>query len=101
MRLRHKYLCFTIISVTHYFLILPTFKLGKQAAMSSVYRSSTGPSKATDGIYVPEDGVQSLADSDWEENPWWRVDLGGVHCIWAIEVLNRGNVTQLKGRHFN
>ena len=49
-----------------------------------------GPNKATDGIYVPEYEVQSLAHSVEEKTPWWRVDLGVVHCIWAIEVLNRG-----------
>ena len=58
--------------------------------MSSVYDSSMGPNKATDGIYVPEYEVQSLAHSVEEKTPWWRVDLGVVHCIWAIEVLNRG-----------
>ena len=69
---------------------MPTFELGKQADMSSLYASNTDPNKATDGIYVPEDGVESLAHSVEEEAPWWRVDLGAVHCIWAIEVLNRG-----------
>ena len=58
--------------------------------MSSLYGSDTDPNKAIDGIYVPDDGVKSLAHSLLEENPWWRVDLGALHCIWAIEVLNRG-----------
>ena len=67
--------------------------------MSSVSNPSNDPNKAVDGIYATESG-DSLAHSDWEENPWWRVDLGGVHCIWAIEVLNRGILTLLNNRNF-
>ena len=24
--------------------------------------------------------------------PWWRVDLGGEHCISKVTVLNRGDM---------
>ena len=67
--------------------------------MSSVIYPNNDANKAVDGIYATE-SVDSIAQSNSEENPWWRVDLGSVHCVWAIEVLNRGNVTQPKGRHF-
>ena len=67
--------------------------------MSSVSNPNNDPNKAVDGIYAIE-SEESLAHSDWEENPWWRVDLGGVHCIWAIEVLNRGILTLLHNRNF-
>ena len=63
--------------------------LGKQATMSSVKDLTQDPNKAVDGIYATESG-DSLAHSENEVNPWWRVDLGGAHCIWAINVLNRG-----------
>jgi len=46
--------------------------------------------KAVDGIYEPTDGVYaSIAHSEVENRPWWRVDLGDVHCVWAVNILNR------------
>jgi len=45
--------------------------------------------KAVDGIYeLPEDSL-SMAHSKLETRPWWRVDLGDVHCVWAVNILNR------------
>jgi len=32
-----------------------------------------------------------MAHSQLEYRPWWRVDLVDIHCIWAVEILNRGN----------
>jgi len=44
---------------------------------------------AVDGVYEPPPGVNSLAHSDLETRPWLRVDLGDVHCVWAVNILNR------------
>ena len=67
--------------------------------MSSVSNPNNDPNKAVDGIYATE-SVDSIAQSNSEENPWWRVDLGGLHCVWAVEVLNRGILTLLNNRNF-
>ena len=47
--------------------------------------------KAVDGIYLPNElhGLTSIAVTKSLLNPWWRVDLGQVHCIWAVNILNR------------
>jgi len=45
---------------------------------------------AVDGIYEPAKGAHSsMAHSNEENRPWWRVDLGDVHCVWAVNILNR------------
>jgi len=68
--------------------------LGKSARLSSVYTDPLGVysyegDKAVDGIYNISDWLKSLANSQLESRPWWRVDLGDVHCVWAVNILNR------------
>ena len=74
--------------------------LGKPAFLSSTYDSShVGLHKASyanDGVYRPQGTIgiaelSSIAHSLREDNPWWRVDLLRLHCIWAVNVLNRGD----------
>ena len=70
--------------------------LGKLAKQKVTYTDS-GPysyeaSKAVDGVYIPPAVKASLAVIDYSTNPWWRVDLGQVHCIWAMRLLNRSGV---------
>ena len=72
--------------------------LGKQALLSSTYTNPEGgfhkASNAIDGVYRPQANVpewSSIAHSKTEDNPWWRVDLFGVRCIWAVNILNRGD----------
>ena len=65
--------------------------------MSSLYAATDIASNAVDGVYLPEGDVYSLVHSLQQDNPWWRVDLGAVHCIWAIEVLNRGKLLVTTG----
>jgi len=61
--------------------------------MSSVYVRKNGhplsAASAVDGIYKVKNEYQSLAHSKNEIRPWWRVDLGDVHCVWAVSILNR------------
>ncbi|KAF6040460.1 hypothetical protein EB796_001242 [Bugula neritina] len=66
----------------------------KVAKMSSLYihtpRSYTfEAASAVDGIYKLGNELSSLAHSKRENRPWWRVDLGNVHCVWAVNILNR------------
>ena len=49
--------------------------------------------KAVDGIYVhwgEDRDHASIAMTASMLNPWWRVDLGQLHCIQAVNILNRG-----------
>jgi len=45
---------------------------------------------AVDGIYEPAEGAYtSMAQGNEETRPWWRIDLGDVQCVWAVNILNR------------
>jgi len=45
---------------------------------------------AVDGVYEGADSdIFSMAHSQQELRPWWRVDLAGTHCVWAVNILNR------------
>jgi len=44
---------------------------------------------AVDGLYELANELDSLAYSKFQARPWWRVDLGDVHCVWAVNILNR------------
>jgi len=75
-----------------YYIIF--FSIDKLAKMSSVYVRAAGgrallAASAVDGIYKVKNEYQSLAHSNKEIRPWWRVDLGDVHCVWAVNILNR------------
>jgi len=66
----------------------------KAAKLSSMYVSRSGiehvAAYAVDGIYdVDQPDRVSMAHSQFELRPWWRVDLVGTHCVWAVNVLNR------------
>jgi len=69
----------------------PSFQnlLEKSAKLSSDYADSYGAAMAVDGIYEPTNVEKSLTHSQRETRPWWRVDLGDVHCVWAVNILNR------------
>ncbi|XP_067931004.1 fucolectin-1-like [Watersipora subatra] len=75
---------------------------GKPVTMSTVYHSPGTSTSfpgyfAVDGIYRPPSSNErlSIAHSDLEANPWLRVDLQKVHCIWAVRILNRGDSSDL------
>jgi len=69
--------------------------IGKPAKLSSNYieksvASSFKAFKAVDGIYEVIIERDSMAHSEKEYRPWWRVDLVDVYCVWAVNILNRG-----------
>jgi len=74
-------------------MIYVTF-IGKPAKLSSMYVLSSGiehaASNAVDGVYDENNPDRfSLVSSHFEHRPWWRVDLVGTHCVWAVNILNR------------
>ncbi|CAL8390322.1 unnamed protein product [Boreogadus saida] len=74
--------------------------LASQAAASSIdvplrgaaVQSSTFPGRsagrAVDGSCNP-DGHLSCTHTDTTDNPWWRLQLDGVHRVSVIEITNR------------
>jgi len=65
---------------------------GKPAKLSSTYKPDLYcASKAVDGIYTEPEGESSMAHGRHERRPWWRVDLVDIHCVWAVNILNRVN----------
>ena len=58
------------------------------------YNARYGPGKAVDGIYLPGERSEysSLMVNGLHENPWWRVDLLQLHCVTAVNILNRAGV---------
>ena len=76
---------------------------GKPAAMSTqvidIYGYSVDAQKAVDGVYLPSDSIYSSLAYSGDVFPWWRVDLGDVHCVWAVNIFNkpkkRNNVINL------
>ncbi|XP_067930978.1 fucolectin-1-like [Watersipora subatra] len=86
----------TSVNMKSVFII--TIAFGKSVALSSVYQlKATGEFLighfAVDGVYRPpaDNERLSIAHTRNEVNPWLRVDLEQVHCIWAVRVLNRGD----------
>ena len=72
--------------------------LGKPSLLSSTYTSGRfgflEAKYANDGVYRSHGNISelsALAHSHKEDNPWWRVELLRVHCIWAVNILNRGD----------
>jgi len=66
--------------------------IGKPAKLSSLYRKNKFfASDAVDGIYAEPEVESSMAHSRRELRPWWRVDLVDIYCVWAVNILNRGN----------
>ncbi|XP_038060916.1 pentraxin fusion protein-like [Patiria miniata] len=63
------------------------------ASQSSEQGSGRYPAgKAVDGssstIMYPD---AKCSHTSQEENPWWRVDLGGEECVTKVTILNRGD----------
>ena len=65
--------------------------VGKLASQDSTYEDGFryyGAGNAVDGIYIPSN-IPSLTHTLGTDNPWWRVDLNGTYCVWAVNVLIR------------
>jgi len=70
--------------------------------MSSVYwavsEGQFDAHNANDGYYLPTqhdiDNLLKMAVTAVNDNPYWRVDLLDTHCIWAVRMLNRANLSK-------
>jgi len=53
--------------------------------------SSTHPTSqagfAVDGIPLSQSMIHSKEGGEYQ--PWWRVDLESLKCIWAVKLVNR------------
>ncbi|XP_064911339.1 uncharacterized protein LOC135578892 isoform X2 [Columba livia] len=62
----------------------PNVALGRPVAQSSALNDGTSAANAVDGS---SDG--SCAHTEKEPEPWWYVDLGARHAVYAVTVTNR------------
>lgn len=66
-------------------LLFAIINTDKPASGSSLYRNHMWfPNDANDGIYG-----SSFFHSGLQYQPWWRVNLEKVYCVWAMNILNR------------
>ncbi|XP_053916644.1 uncharacterized protein LOC104063070 [Cuculus canorus] len=63
--------------------------LGHPATQSSVLDASSGAANAVDGIRDGDWEHGSCSHTMEELEPWWHVDLGRRHAIYAVVVKNR------------
>src|SRR5215831_21140638 len=62
--------------------------LGKYAIQSSTLFDA-GPDRAVDGNPDGAFWDGSVTHTDFDQHPWWQVDLGEVRQIGRIEIANR------------
>ncbi|KAM6445865.1 LOW QUALITY PROTEIN: ATP-dependent DNA helicase Q4 [Rhynochetos jubatus] len=63
--------------------------LGRPAAQSSVLDAGSGAANAVDGNRDGDWERGSCSHTAEEPEPWWRVDLGRRHAVYAVVVKNR------------
>lgn len=64
--------------------------------MSSIYYNSNtyGGHKCVDGLHYGQTYMLgTLCHTLGEKNPWWKVDLGGEHCITGVNLQGRPGKT--------
>jgi hypothetical protein len=71
--------------------VLPNIALNKPALQSSISPWSIGKTVAQDAA-LGNNGLisgRSSFHTDKENQPWWSVDLGGVHQVYGARIFNR------------
>jgi hypothetical protein len=63
---------------------------GMPATQSSVLRGGTAD-RAVDGHTNTDFKDNSCTHTEYENKPWWKVDLGKVHRIDSVQIWNRGD----------
>ncbi|XP_048057783.1 uncharacterized protein LOC125275132 [Megalobrama amblycephala] len=64
--------------------------VGGKANQSSTY-STNGPQYAIDGNRNPIFSRGSCTFTNWEKEPWWRLDLLDVYKVTRVSITNRGD----------
>ena len=54
---------------------------------------------AVDGI-LETNAIKGCSQTNWEANPWWRVDLGSRQNVSSVYILNRGDCCGARLRSF-
>ena len=67
---------------------LSNLALNKSATQSSVVFGGTAV-KANDGNINGDFNLASVSATDFENNPWWEIDLGAVYEIESVNIWNR------------
>jgi len=77
--------------------------LGKSATQSSISKWSRRPTVEQDAAGAVNgkcDGVRKF-HTEFEENPWWQVDLGGLAVIRDIRIYNTTENTAARFKNFS
>ena len=62
----------------------------KPASQSSFYSADTGAPKAVDGNRNPDWQADSCTQTSEAKGPvWWSVNLGELHAITNVTIVNR------------
>ncbi|XP_030324313.1 uncharacterized protein LOC103526233 [Calypte anna] len=67
----------------------PNVALGRAVAQSSTLDAESHAVNAVDGKVDPHWPSGSCSHTEKEEEPWWWVDLGRRHAVYAVTVTNR------------
>ena len=70
----------------------PNLALGRTTRQSSVYPAD--PSNPVDGAISGRFGFHT----DWEQKPWWEVDLDVSQALQELRIFNRGDACQIRAR---
>ncbi|XP_059211220.1 uncharacterized protein LOC131989882 isoform X2 [Centropristis striata] len=65
--------------------------LGGEATQSSMFDFTLPPSLVIDGKPNSNYLDLSCTSTDYQDDPWWRVDLGGPYQISLVEVIRRSD----------
>ncbi|XP_022092821.1 uncharacterized protein LOC110980445 [Acanthaster planci] len=66
--------------------------VGRSSQLSPFFRLSYGPERANDGhVNTLMTSEPYCAHTDVAQHPWWRVNLGGDHCLGRITIVTRGD----------
>jgi RHS repeat-associated protein len=74
--------------------------LGKTASQSSTVLGATA-SRANDGNTDGNFADGSVSHTDFQNQPWWQVDLGSSQQITSVSVWNRTDCCQSRTSNFN
>ncbi|XP_070546444.1 uncharacterized protein [Ptychodera flava] len=70
--------------------VLKNLAIKKPASQSSHYGDGSA-TKAVDGDKSSEYDHRSCTHTEYEYEPWWKVDLGDIYEIYEIVITNRGD----------
>ncbi|XP_036445222.1 uncharacterized protein LOC118820967 [Colossoma macropomum] len=84
-------LLLSLLSVSGLSASTENLAAGAKAVQSSTYSHVGGAQKAVDGDNNPDYMQSSCTHTDFEVNPWWRVELPAIYNVTSVTITNRGD----------